>query len=329
MAAESDSERAQADHEQATNDRAAARFDRALNTAARQTVARPKRGWLSNVGLVMAGALLACIGVGVGLTVANNHAGTTVTSGIYVFSGANTNVVEQVASGSFTRVQGFDWIATWKSIEPTRGVFDFSRVDAAIAAARSHGWYSQVAVIPGEYAPDWVLSSCPTIQIVSHVTGNTVTMANPITTCFQNDLAAMISVVGAHYNGYTNVSSIQATGLGVLGETVDGVLPSNAQALGITAPALLAGWERAITEWRTAAPLTPQSLAIGEPIGSKAPIMPSLLAWVKTTYGAKVFIQQNGLTSSMTGGTIWNDIKAASVWTTGGWETTFTLANQT
>jgi hypothetical protein len=134
----------------------------------------------------------------------------------------------------------------------------------------------------------------------------------------------MIAAVGAHYNANADVVSIQSDGLGSQGEmTMGSRLASGTYAgYGITPTTLLAGWKRAIKEWRTAAPRVPSSLAIEEPLGPKLPMLQSLLAWVHKTYGADVFIQQNGLkaTTGTGTGSLWADVKAAAGWTTGGWQ---------
>jgi hypothetical protein len=66
----------------------------------------------------------------------------------------------------------------------------------------------------------------------------------------------------------------------------------------------------------------PSTLAISEPLGQHLPMLVSLLAWVHTTYGAAVLVQQNGLkaTTGTETGSLWADVKAATGWTTGGWQ---------
>jgi hypothetical protein len=283
-----------------------------------------RRGWRDAAALVLA----VVVGFGAGALVRSSGAfgvapatAKTVSNdaqGIFVFASPSTKTVTQIARSSFPGVQGYDWHIGWNALEPTKGVFTFKTEDAAIAAAAAEGKSSQVAVIPGAFDPSWVVSACPDITVVSHVTRTSEKIANPATACFQNLLAPMIAAFGKHYNHNPDVVSIQATGLGLLGEMTLGVVPSGS---GITAAALLSGWERAITEWRMAAPLTPSSLAIGEPLGGKQPIVNSLLTWVHTTYGAAVAIQQNGLTASTSkSSALFRDIKAASLWTTGGWQ---------
>ena len=247
----------------------------------------------------------------------SNHA-----QGIFVFASPSIKTVTQIAGSSFPGVQGYDWHVAWRDIEPSRGVFDFKSEDAAIAAAAEKGKSSQIAVISGEYEPAWVTAACPDMNVVTS-TGD-ATIAIPVTSCFAALLGQMIAVVGAHYNANADVVSIQSDGLGVQGEmTMGNRLVSGTYAgYGITPTTLLAGWEHAITEWRTAAPRVPSSLAISEPLGPKLPMLASLLGWIRQTYGAAVFVQQNGLKAS-TGtetGSLWSDVKAATGWTTGGWQ---------
>ena len=51
-------------------------------------------------------------------------------------------------------------------------------------------------------------------------------------------------------------------------------------------------------------------------------MLPTLLPWIEAEYGARVTLQQNGL-SAFTGegvGSYWADLKAAGQWTTVGWQ---------
>jgi Beta-galactosidase len=292
-----------------------------------------KRGWRDVAVLVLAVGL----GFGAGALVRSSGAsgrppsgGSPPTAaavsnnalGIFVFASPSTKTVSQVAASSFPGVQGYDWHVAWRDIEPSRGVFTFKTEDAAIAAAAAAGKSSQVAVISGEYEPAWVTAACPDMKVGTN--NGDVSIAIPVTSCFAALLGQMIAAVGAHYNSNADVVSIQSDGLGVQGEMTMGTRLASGTyaALGITPTTLLAGWKRAITEWRTAAPRVPSSLAIEEPLGPKLPMLASLLTWVHKTYGADVFVQQNGLKAATGTGTgsLWADVKAATGWTTGGWQ---------
>jgi Beta-galactosidase len=287
-----------------------------------------RRGWRDAAAL----ALAVIVGFGAGALVRSSGASgppsataKTVSNnalGIFVFASPSTKTVSQVAASSFPGVEGYDWHVPWRDIEPSRGVFDFKSEDAAIAAAAAAGKSSQVAVISGEDEPAWVTAACPDMNVVTN--NGDFSIAIPVTSCFAALLGQMIAAVGAHYSANADVVSIQSDGLGSQGEMTMGTrLASGTYAAhGITPTTLLAGWERAITEWRTAAPRVPSSLAIEEPLGQKLPMLASLLAWVHKTYGADVFVQQNGLKAATGTGTgsLWADVKAATGWTTGGWQ---------
>jgi hypothetical protein len=260
------------------------------------------------------------------------HAGTFRASvhGIYVYANANSATVAQVANGPFPDVQGFDWVVGWNDIENAKGVWTFSTLTSAISAAAAMGEGSQIAVIVGEKEPAWVTAACPDI-VVENASGDDETIANPIKTCYQNLLATMIAKVGTEYAGNTNVVSIQATGLGLQGEMQLGTLVSAGTwaTYGITPTTLLNGWETTLTDWRTATPNIPNSIAIEEPLGSSLPMLQSLLSWIQTTDGGWVTVQQNGLKDTTQEGTCpptsgaytyWCDIKLATAWTVGGWQ---------
>jgi hypothetical protein len=288
-----------------------------------------RRGWRDAAAL----ALAAIVGFGAGALVRSSGASSNASpataavvsnnaQGIFVFASPSTKTVSQIAASSFPGVQGYDWHVGWRELEPSRGVFNFKSEDAAIAAAAAAGKSSQVAVISGEYEPAWVTAACPDMKVVT--SKGEATIAIPVTSCFAALLGEMIAAVGAHYNTNADVVSIQSDGLGVQGEmTMGNRLESGTYAgFGITPTTLLAGWKNAITEWRTAAPRVPSTLAISEPLGPHLPMLASLLAWVHTTYGAAVFVQQNGLkaTTGTDTGSLWADVKAATGWTTGGWQ---------
>jgi hypothetical protein len=288
-----------------------------------------RRGWRDAAAL----ALAVIVGFGAGALVRSSGASDRAlpatapivsndAQGIFVFASPSTKTVTQIAASSFPGVQGYDWHVAWRDIEPSRGVFDFKSEDAAIAAAAAAGKSSQVAVISGEYEPVWVTAACPDMKVVTNK--GDATIAIPVTPCFAALLGQMIAAVGAHYKANADVVSIQSDGLGVQGEMTMGtrLVSGTYAAYGITPTTLLAGWEHAITEWRTAAPRVPSSLAIDEPLGPKLPMLVSLLTWVHKTYGEDVFVQQNGLKAA-TGthtGSLWADVKAATGWTTGGWQ---------
>jgi hypothetical protein len=288
-----------------------------------------RRGWRDAAALVLAvavgfgaGALVRSTGASDGTSKAATPIVSDQAQGIFVFATPSTKTVQQVAASSFPGVQGYDWHVSWRDIEPSRGVFNFENEDAAIAAAAAKGKSSQIAIISGEYEPAWVTAACP--QMTVGTNKGDATIAIPVTSCFAALLGQMIAAVGAHYNANKNVVSIQSDGLGVQGEMTMGHGPTSGTyaSFGITPTTLLAGWEQAIREWRTAAPRVPSSLAISEPLGPHLPMLVSLLSWVHTTYGAAVFVQQNGLkaTTGTDTGSLWAAVKAATGWTTGGWQ---------
>jgi hypothetical protein len=312
------------DHTQALDDHVQAISDRKKPV---------RRGWRDAAALLLAvivgfgaGALVRSTSASDGPTPGPSPAAAKTVSdnaqGIFVFASPNPKTVSQIANSSFPGVQGYDWHVAWRDIEPSRGVFNFKSEDAAISAAAAAGKSSQVAVISGEYEPAWVTAACPDMKVVT--SNGDALIAVPVTSCFAALLGEMIAAVGAHYNKNLDVVSIQSDGLGVQGEmTMGNKLVSGTYAgFGITPTTLLAGWERAITEWRTAAPRVPSSLAISEPLGPKLPMVVSLLSWVHKTYGGAVFVQQNGLKASTAteSGSLWSDVKSATGWTTGGWQ---------
>jgi hypothetical protein len=220
--------------------------------------------------------------------------------GIYVFASGNNaaHVVQQVKTGPFQDVAGFDWVIGWDKVIPKRGVYDWSVLDAARAAADSFGKPSQLCMEPGFAEPAYVLTTCPVVQIQQRVTGKFVTMAVPSSAAYLTELDSWIRALKLHLIGASDIASVQATGCGDQGEMALGKLVTGVWAdYGMTPTTLGAAWQHVIDTWaQTFSPL-PRSLAIDEPFGSGARILPTLLKWLATAH-PDMALQQNGLKDS-------------------------------
>ena len=256
------------------------------------------------------------------------NSGTSRPSGIFVFDAAANaaNAVSDVVNGPFPDVQGFDWTVSWSTLEPTSGAYQWNVLDSALAATAgaNKGFTSQITVLPGTQAPQWVITACPDVSITLLHTQKVVTIAVPTTTCFLNDWTTFIAALGAHLASATGVTSVQASGLGDQGEmTLSPTTTGTWADVGVTTTSLLAGWKQVLTAWRASLPASiPSALAIEEPLGiGVSNVLPTLIPWVHSHFGSKVWIQQNALraTTSETSG-YWPILRKASTWTNTGWQ---------
>lgn len=230
--------------------------------------------------------------------------------GIYVFAPAGNAVrdVAYVKAGPFTQVDGFDWLCGWNRVITTPGVYDWTPVDSARAAADSWGKTSQLCMLPGFALPPYVLTRFPTMTIHQHQTGRDVIMCVPTDPGFLVELMSWIGAFGSHCSGDSDIASVQTTGLGDQGEMVYGELVSGTPvSYGITQSTLLAAWQQVVNAWERAFPRTQRSLAIGEPLGAHLPILPTLVPWLATNR-PHMALQQNGLkaTTPDGAGSLWS-----------------------
>src|SRR5450631_4483723 len=102
-------------------------------------------------------------------TVQAGNAHSSRPGGIFVFDAAGNavNAVAEVLSGPFPHqdVQGFDWTVAWANLEPASGNYQWSVLDKAVAAATNAGFTSQITVLPGTFAPGWVIAACPQVTV--------------------------------------------------------------------------------------------------------------------------------------------------------------------
>ena len=260
------------------------------------------------------------------------HAATARTSqpsGIFVFDAAANaaTAVADVVGGPFPDVQGFDWTVSWATLEPTSpmsGSYQWSVLDNAVTAAANAGFTSQITVLPGTQAPQWVIAACPDVTITLLHTQKVVTIAVPTSTCFLDDWTTFIAALGAHLAGAAGITSVQASGLGDQGEmTLSPPTTGTWADVGVTTASLLAGWKQVLTTWRASLPPSiPSALAIEEPLGiGVSNVLGTLIPWVHSHFGSKVWIQQNALraTTPETSG-YWPILRNASKWTNTGWQ---------
>jgi len=248
---------------------------------------------------------------------------------VYAFTAGQQNVTHPAdviahLNGSSFKPDGIDWVIDWRLLEPSQGTYDWSIIDNDLAAAQAAGYRSFIEIIPGEDAPTWALSQCPSVQVTLQNATQPVSMCVPTSPQFLSLWTQMIAAFGHRYDGHVDLTMVQATGCGVQGEMQ---LPDHSAAFwapyGLTSQTLLAAWEQVLDAWRAALPHTPSSLAIEEPLGNgNSDVLHPLLTYIQQHFGSTMWVQQNGLRegTQTTAGSYGGDLADASRWTNVGWQ---------
>ena len=163
-------------------------------------------------------------------------------------------------------VNGVSWIFPWKQIETAPGVYNWSSVDAAIAASSGSGRQTMLRIDAGATSPSWIPNQLTmSFQPIGPQPYQTVTMPKPWDATYIADLTAFIKAYGARYDGNSKVTRIEMTGGGYQGEMV---LPqwSGWIAAGYTDAAMTSTWETLIHAYRVAFPRHALALDYGEPL---------------------------------------------------------------
>jgi hypothetical protein len=220
-------------------------------------------------------------------------------------------------------VDGVSWIFSWRDIEKTQGVYDWSAVDAAIAASAGSGRKTMLRIIAGASSPSWVPNQLTFsfMPLGPPHTVQTITMPRTWDPTYVADWKTFIQAYGAHIDGDSRVTKIQMTGGGWQGEMTLPQWPGWIGA-GYTDALITNTWEQFIAAYRTAFPRHTSVLDFGEPLTVyyHSHVLPTVLAYAET-YGAAVDYQQNGLTSgTKTTGGIFQTLLALSKTTKVGWQ---------
>jgi hypothetical protein len=248
--------------------------------------------------------------------------------GIYVFASAAgaAATLAAIAGGSFTNIQGGDWLIGWDIIETSPGVYAWDALDAAIAAASAAKLGSQICFLPGFAAPAWLKAEVPQVPVTLGTGATTICV--PTNSVFLSRLQSIIAALGARYASNPGIVSVQSSGLGGQGEMILKA-PSNGQSwasYGVDTATLRPAWEAVMGWWVAAFPGKPINLAIDECIFGnsdgdvKSDVLAPLIAYCQAQFGSTVVLQQNGLSAETPESGYWSQLKAASAYTTVGWQ---------
>jgi hypothetical protein len=107
----------------------------------------------------------------------------------------------------------------WANVEPSKGVFDWSYLDAQINEAAKAGKWVSIAVAAGMFSPDWVYADGVTkfdtkqAQLKKAKACNPITIPVPWTGSYIDDFDTMVAAFGARYANNPAVRLVKITGV--------------------------------------------------------------------------------------------------------------------
>lgn len=129
---------------------------------------------------------------------------------------SNSNMSVALANNS---INGAYISLNWNTIEPVRGQFDWSQLDAEVALVAAQHKKVSLAVVPGEYTPAWVYQA-GAAQFNTIVEPDfppdfcaPVTLPLPWDSVYLTAWTELINAFGAHYANNPALSLIKVTGV--------------------------------------------------------------------------------------------------------------------
>jgi hypothetical protein len=247
------------------------------------------------------------------------YSGNPQTVTIYAYS-SHANPTAVVASLPKI-VGGVSWIFGWNQIETAPGVYNWSAVDAAIAASSGSGRKTMLRIDGGATSPSWVPDQLTfSFQSMGPQGEQTVTMPRTWTSTYLDDFTTFIKAYGARYNNNPAVTRIEMTGGGYQGEMALPQWPGWIGA-GYTDPLMTSAWETLISTYKAAFPSKQLGMDYGEPLQTyyKSNIDPAVLAYAHSV--ANVDFQQNGLKGTTSENwSVFKTLQSLSTSTRIGWQ---------
>jgi len=116
---------------------------------------------------------------------------------------------------------GFDVVENWADLEPSRGTYDFSFIEARLATARKYGMGIRFRFLAGVNAPAWAkaIGGAP-MPAYDHQQKVTTTIGRFWTGEYQTAWREAQSVLAARYDADPTVREINVSGTGVISAEV-------------------------------------------------------------------------------------------------------------
>lgn len=169
--------------------------------------------------------------------------------GVYALTTRTQTDAEKAALVALPFVDGMTAFVGWSEFEPTRGVYDFSRLDADIAIARAAGKRISIGVLNGKDAvPTWVNAA----GIQTWVNSQGDTLIYPTDPTFTVVWTEAIRALGERYDNDPTVVQI-----GMCGTTATRCGPRYPELpAGITLDQLVTAWTPIVAAYLQAFPNT-------------------------------------------------------------------------
>ena len=243
--------------------------------------------------------------------------------------GTNPAKVIAQLNASKVKVSVVSWVFFWDAVETSPNGYNWTRLDAAVAAAGASGRKSYIRVVAGLHSPAWIYASGVPAMIVpgSCLSGGpnsfgTIKLPATWNTTYVALWTTFIKALGARYDRNSNLFAASIGGGGILGEMQLPHCPTLLKQFGYSDAALLAAWKQFELAGRFAFPNHSTSLAIEEPLGfGTSNVMPPLIAYTRASFGGRLWLQQNGLRDlTRPKGGYYQQLLSASVYTKVGWQ---------
>jgi len=243
--------------------------------------------------------------------------------------GTNPAKVIAQLNASKVKISVVSWVFFWDAVETSPNGYNWTRLDAAVVAAGASGRKSYIRVVAGVHSPSWIYAhGVPAIIVpgscLSGGPNSFGTIKLPAT--WNANYAALwttfIKALGARYDRNSTLFAASIGGGGILGEMQLPHCPTLLKQFGYSDAALLAAWKQFELAGRIAFPNHSTSLAIEEPLGfGTSNVMPPLLAYARASFGARLWLQQNGLRDlTRPKGGYYAQLLSASSYTKVGWQ---------
>lgn len=252
-------------------------------------------------------------------------------TGIYIGNAAVPIITKNLQALALPYVDGIYLALNWSDIEPSRGVYNWTAVDTAIAQVAALGKKVQIGIAASRYSPTWAttgaasLTSVTTIGFGTSQTCPSITVPNSWDATYQTYWGELIAAFGAHYAGNPTINTVMFGGIHwntaelmwphFTGGTVGICQTSNDVAAALQAGAteenIFAAFKLFLNEYATAFPNTyiaiqgcgggivpPAVTAAVGPGGSSDPIgqyncFQNMVPWGKSTLGSLFVVQVN------------------------------------
>ncbi len=162
-----------------------------------------------------------------------------------------------------TEVDGVAWRATWSSVEPGDGTYDWSRLDAALSAADGASKRLTIHIgVSGGAWPAWLTTAGARTYSGTNILGGTITDPMPWDSVFLARYDRLIQQLASHVSGRGQTGIVRAVSVGApvsemsLVACDTGTLGSGASAVVYSRSSYLSAWKGAADAALAAFPAT-------------------------------------------------------------------------